>query len=149
MPPNENKGIETPELIEKCVKAINENLNCDSATIISRTAKLEMSNAGINSVEVDNSISGTIDEVSYYPDIITFLQNKTNLTRKTIVDILIKSNSLHVFERNPQAYMTEMVRIISRVLRDLILDGIKYTKLGEVFQMLDSNPTLTDDSPIY
>lgn len=138
--------FETPELIEKCVKAINENLNCDSATIISRTAKLEMSNAGINSVEVDNSISGTIDEVSYYPDIITFLQNKTNLTRKTIVDILIKSNSLHVFERNPQAYMTEMVRIISRVLRDLILDGIKYTKLGNDCYYAQE---LLKDNPLY
>ncbi len=136
--------FETPELIEKCSSAIISNLNCDSAIVIARTAKLEMSDAGVNATEVDSSISGTIDEVSYYPDIITFLQNKTNLTRKTIVEILLKSKTLNIFKRNPQSYMTEVARIISRVLRDLILDGIKYTKLGDdcyyAQELLKENP---------
>ncbi len=136
--------FKTPELIEKCSKAIIENLNCDSAIVIAKTAKLEMSIAGINATEVDSTISGTIDSVSYYPDIITFLQNKTNLTRKTIADILIKSNTLNIFKRNPQSYMTEVARIISRVLRDLILAGIKYTKLGDdcyyAQELLEENP---------
>lgn len=122
----------TPELVEKCIRAINTKMECDAATIISKTARLKITDAGIDcSKIVNSSISGTIDEVSYYPDIITFLQNKTNLTRKTIVDILINSHTLHIFKKNPQSYMTEVAKIIQRVLRDLILDGIKYTKLGD------------------
>ena len=36
------------------------------------------------------------------PGIITDLQNKTNLTRKTLIDILINSKRLADFKRNPQ-----------------------------------------------
>lgn len=136
--------FETEELIDKCSKAIVSNLNCDSAVIISKIAKLEMSDAGITTNEIDSNVSGTIDDVSYYPDIITFLQNKTNLTRKTIVKILIQSKTLHIFKRNPQSYMTEVARIIQRQLRDLILNGIKYTKLGDdcyyAQELLKENP---------
>lgn len=74
---------------------------------------------------MDSSNSDETNEVSYYPDIITFLQNKTNLTRKTIVDILIKSDTLEYFKKNPQNYMSEVARIIQRELRGLILNGIK------------------------
>lgn len=137
--------FDTPELIDKCVRAINTRMECDAATIISKTARLKITDAGIDcSKIVDTSVSGTIEEVSYYPDVITFLQNKTNLTRKTIVDILIKSNTLNIFKKNPQSYMTEVARVIQRVLRDLILDGIKYTKLGDDYyyaqELLKDNP---------
>lgn len=137
--------FDTPELIDKCVRAINTKMECDAATIISKTARLKITDAGIDcSKIVDTSVSGTIEEVSYYPDVITFLQNKTNLTRKTIVDILIKSNTLNIFKKNPQSYMTEVARVIQRVLRDLILDGIKYTKLGDDYyyaqELLKDNP---------
>jgi len=123
--------FDTEELIDKCSKAIVENLNCSSATVVVKTAKLELSDAGIETKEVDSNISGTIDEVSYYPDIITFLQNKTNLTRKTIVEILLRSKTLNIFKANPQSYMSEVATIIKRKMRDLILDGIKYTKIGD------------------
>ena len=36
------------------------------------------------------------------PDIITDLQNKTNLTRKTVIDNLINSKRLEDFKRNTQ-----------------------------------------------
>ena len=36
------------------------------------------------------------------PGIITDLQNKTNLTRKTLIDILINSKRLADLKRNPQ-----------------------------------------------
>ncbi len=123
--------FETEELREKCSKAIKSELNCDSAAIIVKTAKLQLSDSGINTTVIDTDINGTIDEVPYYPDIITFLQNKTNLTRKTIAEILIKSNTLNIFKKNPQSYMTEVTRIILRVMKNIILDGIKYTKIGD------------------
>lgn len=62
------------------------------------------------------------------PDIITDLQNKTNLTRKTIIDILINSKRLEDFKRNPQKYIEEVTRIIRRNLRLMVVDGISYSK---------------------
>jgi type III restriction enzyme len=65
------------------------------------------------------------------PDIVTYLQNRTNLTRKTIVEILTRSMTLELFKKNPQAYMEDTAKIISSVMRLMIVDGIKYTKLGD------------------
>src|SRR5690625_1146856 len=68
-------------------------------------------------------------ELNQLPDVVTYLQNETDLTRKTIVELLIRSKTLDVFELNPQIYMQEMANIINSVKEQLIVDGIKYSKL--------------------
>jgi len=59
------------------------------------------------------------------------LQNETNLTRKTIVEILVRSKTIPLFKKNPQKYMEQVSQIISSKMRLMIVDGIKYTKIGE------------------
>ncbi|WP_239463431.1 hypothetical protein, partial [Fusobacterium mortiferum] len=61
---------------------------------------------------------------------ITYLQNETNLTRKSIVEILVKSNTLEDFKKNPQLYLEEATNIIRRTMKSFIVDGIKYEKIG-------------------
>lgn len=65
----------------------------------------------------------------YLPDIISFLQNSTNLKRNTIVDILKRSDTLYMFYINPHKYMSDVSAIINRGLVDLILTDVKYTKI--------------------
>ena len=71
------------------------------------------------------------DRLEYHiqlPDIVTDLQNKTNLTRKTVIDILVNSKRLEDFKRNPQKYIEEVTKIIRKNLRLLVVDGISYSK---------------------
>ena len=81
------------------------------------------------------------------PDIITDLQNKTNLTRKTIIDILINSKRLEDFKRNPQKYIEEVTKIIRKNLRLMVVDGISYSKFrgGDYYsiKMFNDNELLT------
>ncbi|MBQ6631348.1 MAG: hypothetical protein IJH55_04350 [Romboutsia sp.] len=65
------------------------------------------------------------------PDIITDLQNKTNLTRKTVIDILVNSKRLEDFKRNPQKYIEEVTKIIRKNLRLMVVDGISYSKFKD------------------
>ena len=51
------------------------------------------------------------------PDILTYLQNETKLTRKTLIAILKQSDTLRDFRRNPQTYMMETARIINAAKR--------------------------------
>lgn len=53
------------------------------------------------------------------------------MTRKTIVKILTESKTLHLFKKNPQAYMDQVAKLISSIMQLFIVDGIKYTKLGD------------------
>jgi type III restriction enzyme len=65
------------------------------------------------------------------PDIITELQNRTNLTRKTIVGILTGCKRLDDFKNNPQKFIEEVTKIIQREMRLLLNDGVKYYKIGD------------------
>ena len=81
------------------------------------------------------------------PDIITDLQNKTNLTRKTVIDILINSKRLEDFKRNFQKYIEEVTKIIRKNLRLIVVDGISYSKFrgGDCYsiKMFNDNELLT------
>ena len=87
-----NVDFDSNKLIEECVKAISDKVIIGSSVINETKATLNISQGGIISEETQNR-SRTIEETAQFlPDIVSYLQNETNLTRKTIVDILLKSN---------------------------------------------------------
>lgn len=65
------------------------------------------------------------------PDIVSFLQNETNLTRRSIVRILQNCKKLTKFKDNPQKFIDEVTAIITNQMRLFIIDGIKYQKIGD------------------
>jgi len=87
--------------------------------------------SGVETVETDRQAVITVDLQENIPDIIGYLQNETNLTRKTIVEILLQSKTIDQFKENPQRYIEQVAQIIKATMRLFIIDGIKYTKLGD------------------
>jgi type III restriction enzyme len=70
------------------------------------------------------------------PDIIKELQEATSLTRKTIVDILIKSGRLQEFIHNPNDFIQMIKRSILDVLAKTVVDGIQYQEIeGHVYEL--------------
>ncbi len=67
------------------------------------------------------------------PDILTELQDRTQLTRKSICRILIDSGRLNDFKRNPQEFIELAAMVINRHKRLAIVDGIKYQKIGNEY----------------
>jgi type III restriction enzyme len=79
-----------------------------------------------------NSAFTTINEGDIeLPDIITELQDKTQLTRASIVDILLKSSRIEDFKRNPQQFIDQAAEAIIRTKRLALVDGIKYQRIGD------------------
>lgn len=118
-------------LINTCIKELKENLSITAPKLIYSKGILNVGQSGII-VEERDRIGYTVNNQNdMIPDIITYLQNETNLTRKTIVDILIKSDTIPLFKKNPQKYMEQTADIISSQLKLMIVDGIKYTKIGD------------------
>ena len=123
-------NFSTPELISKCATAMDEQLDVKPPKLISTKATVDIKDSGVTTIEKERKFVHSDGEQAPLPDIITFLQNETYLIRQTIVEILIKSRTLKQFKKNPQQYMDETLKIISSKMRHLIVDGIKYTKLG-------------------
>ena len=65
------------------------------------------------------------------PDVLTDLQDRTQLTRRSIHRILIGSDRLDDFKRNPQQFIELATEAINRRKRMALVDGIKYQRLGD------------------
>lgn len=71
------------------------------------------------------------------PDMLGYLQAKTELTRKTIAEILISSGRLNEVQHNPQQFLEQAQRAIEAELNNLKIDGIKYERInGQEYEMM-------------
>jgi type III restriction enzyme len=108
---------------------------------------VKISEKGVSGNLLSDNIAAYGEEpqhVSDLPDVVSYIQNKTGLTRQTIFDILRHSGRIKDIIVNPQMFMDCAVSIIKKTLYELMIDGIKYEKIGEkVYEM-----TLFDDANI-
>jgi len=96
-----------------------------------RKADLSIGRAGVEATETKTSAPVTLDEGDIeLPDILTDLQDKTLLTRRSIHRILVDSGRLDDFKRNPQQFIELAAEIINRSKRMALVDGIKYQRIG-------------------
>ena len=125
---------DTNELIDKAVDAMDNYLNISSPKLLFTKSGLTIDATGVKP-DGNGFIKTAYSEVDQIalPDIVTYLQNETDLTRRTIVEILKRSDTLNQFKKNPQEYLQQTARLINRVLGLMIVDGIKYTKIEDSY----------------
>ncbi|WP_321835198.1 type III restriction-modification system endonuclease [Clostridium butyricum] len=122
--------FKSDELIKDCSEEIQKNIKVNKAKLLYTKAEVGIEKSGANTKEVNRNVLDVEEHQFVLPDIITFLQNETKLTRRTLVEILKQSKRLDDFKKNPQQFMDEVAKIIKRKMRLKIVDGIKYQKLG-------------------
>ncbi|MBO0369250.1 DEAD/DEAH box helicase family protein [Pseudomonas putida] len=124
--------FDNDKLISNCAKAI---LDCPPITKTRaqfRKADIAIGKGGVTAEETKASPFTTIHEDDIVlPDIITDLQDKTQLTRTSIVKILTESRRIQDFARNPQQFIDYASEAINRTKRLALVDGIKYSKIGD------------------
>lgn len=124
--------FDTNKLIEACNKNINERLVISRGKLVYTKSKLDITKGGIDRVGDEQTAFGQVDqEAQVLPDIVTYLQNETNLTRKSIVKILQGCLNLRYFKINPQKFIEGCIEIINEQMRLHIVDGIVYSKIGD------------------
>jgi len=129
---------DTDVLIEKASKAIREMERIEKIKIVYKKAEVDIQEKGIVTKELriqETTASYGEDKVNL-PDILAYLQKETELTRNTIVRILISSGRIEEFPLNPQKFMDSVARLIKNELHKLVVDGIKYEKIaGQGYEM--------------
>lgn len=123
--------FDSDKLIEKCAESIRDNLIAGKGKFVYKKAKVEISKGDVLAEESGVYHSVIDSDYIKLPDIISYLQNETNLTRKAIVEILLQSKRLDAFKNNPQKFIDEAIRLIKTEMRHFIVDGISYQKIGE------------------
>lgn len=126
--------FDNEKLIDDCAKAIANGPPVSKARVRIRKADLSIGQGGVQAKEHDKN-SGTIVTIEEgdiaLPDVLTDLQDRTQLTRKSLVRILTECGRLTDFKRNPQAFIEIAGEVINRTKRLAVVDGIKYQRIGD------------------
>ena len=123
--------FDSEALIEKCSREISRNLVVGKARFVYRKSQAEISRGGVQMADPTQSTHVYDARDFQLPDVVSYLQNETNLTRRTLVEILTRSKRLKDFKNNPQKYIEQVTAIIRNQMRLFIVDGIKYEKIGD------------------
>lgn len=123
-------NYDTDVLIEKAGKEIKEMPRIVAPTIRSVKTEIVITEKGVTTEYKGDKLT-THSSDYFIPDILGYVQNRTELTRSTIWKILGKSGRLDDLAVNPQLFMDMVVDKIKLVLQDLMIDGIEYHKIGD------------------
>lgn len=123
-------NFDVQQLIDDCAKQIETNLQVGKTRFIYKKAQAEINRGGIEVEQVKESSSIYEDNTVELPDLISYLQNETNLTRRSIVSIINKSGRLPSFKNNPQKFIEQVAEIVKSQMRLALVKGIKYQKIG-------------------
>ncbi|MDD4637052.1 MAG: DEAD/DEAH box helicase family protein, partial [Bacteroidales bacterium] len=126
-------NFNSEDLIEKCASRIMNEVVVNRGKFVTKKVRLETTSGAVMADEqsLKRDVRIINEEVKVLPDIVTYIQNETNLTRKSIVDLLLRSKRLDAFKKNPQAFIEAVIEVIRAEMRMSLVDGIKYHKLGE------------------
>ena len=126
---------ETSELIEKVAKEL-ESMSITAPKIMSLKARLDITKEGVETGLTSVREKRIEVQMTRIPDILSYVQGKTRLTKDTILKILEASGRVSDIFKNPQQFMDTASNRINVVLNKMMVDGIKYEKIaGEVWEM--------------
>jgi type III restriction enzyme len=124
--------FDNDKLIRDCADAIRRADPINPARVQIYTAGLKITRAGVEAVPTSASAPTPMDEGPVpLPDVLTVLQDRTQLTRRSIARILIDSGRLDDFAKNPQRFIEVAAQAIEAAKRLALVDGIRYRKLGD------------------
>ncbi|SHM72605.1 type III restriction-modification system endonuclease [Rhizobacter sp. OV335] len=124
--------FDNDRLVRDCIAAVIAAPPISKVRLQWRKANMEIGQAGIVAQETAGSAVVMLNEGDIeLPDILTELQNRTQLTRRSIAQILVDSHRLNDFKRNPQQFIEIVADAINRCKRVVLVDGIRYQRLGD------------------
>ena len=124
--------FDNAKLLQACIAGLQKAPAIAKARLQWRKADIAIGKAGVEAREKEGAYNVVLEESDIeLPDLLTDLQDRTQLTRRSIINILTESGRLDDFKRNPQQFIEQTAEIINRCKRLALVDGIKYQKIGD------------------
>ncbi|MBN8956878.1 MAG: DEAD/DEAH box helicase family protein [Rhizobiales bacterium] len=124
--------FDNEKLIDSCIRALKDGPHIAKTRLQWRKADIAIGKAGVEATEREGAATVVLDETDIeLPDLLTDLQDRTQLTRRTIYRVLVGSDRLEDFKRNPQQFIEMAAEAINRCKRLVVVDGIRYQRLGD------------------
>jgi type III restriction enzyme len=125
-------AFDNAALISDCTKAVAALPAIPPTRLQLRTADLTIDRGGVTAEATSSAAPIVIAEPDLeLPDLLTFLQNQTRLTRRSLAKILIDSGRLEDFRVNPQRFISLATEAVNRAKQLAVVDGIRYQRVGD------------------
>lgn len=121
--------LKRDDLIETSVNKIKSEQTIQPLRVQVTRAGVKLVRGGTKTSETASrsaELAGTYE----LPDIISELQGATSLTRKTLVEILVRSGKLKEFIGNPNDFISMVKRNLQTILAAAVVDGLQYERIG-------------------
>ncbi len=119
-------------LLAKCVRELKNAPVIPKTRLQWRKAGIAIGQSGVEAIETSGTAPVALDETDIeLPDLLTELQDRTQLTRRSIQRILCESGRLDEFKRNPQHFIEFAAQVVNRCKQQVLVDGIKYRRIGD------------------
>ena len=136
-------NINTKKLIREVVAVLDESeIRSPSVTITK--AEVEIDDDHVFSAMQMSGAKTAINLAGRYPlpnliDVMMHMLEHTTpsmrLTRKTLLSIFLRTRNQQAALDNPHEFASVTVRIIKEKLTDQLIDGVRYEKIGECYEM--------------
>ena len=124
--------FDNEKLVESCIGALRDAPAIPKTRLQWRKADIAIGKAGVEATERHGAQTVVLEDAELeLPDLLTDLQDRTQLTRRTICRVLSGSGRLDDFKINPQAFIELAAEAINRRKRLAVVDGIRYQRLGD------------------
>lgn len=124
-------AFDNQKLIDDCTNALRDAPPAPRSRITWRRADLAIGRSGVVAEKSAVFEDAPLDEGDIpIPDLLTELQNRTQLTRRSLQQILRGSGRLSDARRNPQYFLEITAKVINQRKRLALVDGIKYQRKG-------------------
>ena len=125
-------AFDNKDLLAKCTAALRKAQAIHKTRLQWRKADIAIGQAGVKATETSGAATVVLAETDIeLPDILTELQDRTQLTRRSIQRILCGSGRLDDFKRNPQQFIDLAAQAVNRCKQHALVDGIKYQRIGD------------------
>lgn len=143
-------SLTTDALVTTAATAIADADPIEPPKVRVRVVELEQSAAGIATDKQVDQRDYDTRESTFLPDILSDLQNETDLTRNTLVAILRSSGRLTDFTVNPQAFTVLVASKINAALHKQMVEGIEYAPVpGLQWEMHRLEPEASEEIERY
>ena len=126
--------FDNENLLAQCIQALDDAPPIPRPRLQWRKADIAIGQGGVEATEREGAATVVLDEADVeLPDVLTELQDRTQLTRRSIHRILSEGGRLADFKRNPQQFIDLAAQAINRCKRLALVDGVKYQRLGDEY----------------
>ena len=118
-------------MLKACARAFADAPPIPRPRLLWQQGGLALERGGVKGEVRESAAAYLIDADINLPDLLTELQNRTGLTRRSIQRILIESGRLDDFAENPTKFIEMAAETINRRKRLTLVHGVKYERRGD------------------